>query len=105
MLSGLGFGIYEGVVYQLGVNRQQGVDTAYFLNVLRMTSLPFIHAIWAGISGYLIGFSMLHGRKRWTLRVMAILIPALLHATYNTFSANMVGFTVDCCRLFYLWPI
>ena len=85
MMSGIGFGIFEGVQYQMGLNRGQEVDTAYFLNILRLTSLPFIHAIWAGISGYFIGFSMLHGSKRWALRALAVLVPALLHATYNTF--------------------
>ena len=42
-------------------------------------------ALWAGISGYFLGFSMLHGSKRWALRALAVLVPALLHATYNTF--------------------
>jgi RsiW-degrading membrane proteinase PrsW (M82 family) len=93
MISGLGFGIWEGVQYQMGVNRNQGIDGAYFLNMLRLTSLPFIHAVWAGLSGYFIGFSMLHGNKRWALRVLAILVPAVLHATYNTFP-GMIGLLI-----------
>lgn len=93
MISGIGFGIWEGVQYQMGSNRTHGVDTAYFLNMLRLTSLPFIHAIWAGISGYFIGFSMLHGNKRWALRLLAIIVPALLHASYNTFHP-IIGFFI-----------
>lgn len=52
IISGLGFGIWEGVAYQLSINREHDVAMAYFLNVLRLTSLPFIHAIWTGISSY-----------------------------------------------------
>jgi RsiW-degrading membrane proteinase PrsW (M82 family) len=101
MLSGLGFGIFEGIEYQLGVNRGQGVDQAYFLNVLRLTSLPFFHAIWAGISGYFIGFSMLHGSKRWPLRIIAIVFPATLHAFYNSFS-SFVSFLIAACSVVLL---
>lgn len=92
IISGLGFGIWEGVAYQLNFNRSQGIDHAYFLNVLRLTSLPFIHAIWAGISGYFIGFSMLLPTLRWSLRVLAILIPAILHAFHNTFPGFFSAF-------------
>lgn len=94
IISGLGFGIWEGVAYQLGINRSQGVDHAYFLNVLRLTSLPFIHAIWAGISSYFIGFSMLIPKLRWSLRILAILIPATLHAAHNAFP-GFVSVMVD----------
>lgn len=94
IISGLGFGIWEGVAYQLGINRKQGVDMAYFLNILRLTSLPFIHAIWAGISSYFVAFSMLLPRTRWSLRVIAILIPAFLHAMHNTFP-GIISVLVD----------
>lgn len=101
MISGLGFGIYEGIIYQMGINRGQGVDQAYFLNILRLTSLPFFHAIWAGISGYFLGFSMLHGSKRWALRIIAIMFPAALHALYNTFS-GIIGLCIAACSVVLL---
>jgi RsiW-degrading membrane proteinase PrsW (M82 family) len=85
IISGLGFGIWEGVAYQWGINREHDVDMAYFLNVLRLTSLPFIHAIWAGISSYFVGFSMLLPGARWSLRIVAVLIPAVLHSVHNSF--------------------
>jgi RsiW-degrading membrane proteinase PrsW (M82 family) len=91
MMSGLGFGIYEGVVYQTTVNRAQEIDTAYFLNVARLTSLPFLHAIWTGIAGYFISFSALYPVRRYGLWVVAIVVPALLHALYNTFGWNLLG--------------
>ena len=91
MISGLGFGIYEGVAYQQKVNRLAGVDTAYFLNIARLTSLPFLHAVWTGIAGYYVAFAALYPRRRFGLWVLAITTPALFHATYNTFGWGLVG--------------
>jgi RsiW-degrading membrane proteinase PrsW (M82 family) len=94
MISGLGFGIYEGVDYQQSVNRQQGVDTAYFLNIARLTSLPFLHAVWTGIAAYFIAFSGLVPTKRYGLWVVAIGIPSLMHAIYNLCGWNIIGLSV-----------
>jgi RsiW-degrading membrane proteinase PrsW (M82 family) len=91
MISGLGFGIYEGVAYQQTINRAQGVDNAYFLNIARLTSLPFLHAIWTGIASYFIAFSALVPNKRYGLWILAIIIPAALHAIYNTFGWGVIG--------------
>jgi protease PrsW len=91
MISGLGFGIYEGVAYQQTINRAQGVDTAYFLNIARLTSLPFLHAIWTGIAAYFIAFSALVPNKRHGLWILAITLPAALHATYNLFGWSVIG--------------
>ena len=84
LCSGLGFGIHEGVLYQLGINREFGVDEAYLLNLLRLTSLPFLHAIWCGIASFFISFSALFPMNRHGLRCIAILLPAVLHALYNS---------------------
>jgi len=94
MISGLGFGIYEGVNYQQTINRQQGVDTAYFLNVARLTSLPFLHATWTGIASYFIAFASLVPKKRFGLWVIAILSPAILHGIYNICGWNILGLAV-----------
>ena len=91
MISGLGFGICEGVEYQMTLNRKQGVDEAYFLNVARLTSLPFIHAVWAGLAGYFISFAAINPRKRHGLWVLAICVPAFFHAVYNTFGWGFIG--------------
>jgi RsiW-degrading membrane proteinase PrsW (M82 family) len=87
LMSGLGFGIYEGVKYQMGFNRY-AADTfseLHSLNVMRLTSLPFIHAIWTGIAGYFIGLSAVYPSRKHGLIVVAILIPAVFHAIHNTF--------------------
>jgi RsiW-degrading membrane proteinase PrsW (M82 family) len=91
MISGLGFGICEGVAYQMTLNRKQGIDDAYFLNVARLTSLPFIHAVWAGLAGYFISLAVINARKRFGLWVLAICVPAFFHAVYNTFGWGLIG--------------
>ena len=102
LISGLGFGCVEAVVYQMGVNREATPDLSYFLNVLRLTSLPFLHAVWAGISAFFLSFSMVVPRKRVVLRVVAILIPALFHGTYNTFGGGVVSLGAATLSVFYL---
>jgi len=91
MMSGLGFGIYEGVNYQMHLNREQGVDQAYLLNIARLTSLPFLHAVWTGLAGYFISFAALYPKKRYGLWILAIGVPAMFHATYNTFGWGILG--------------
>ena len=91
MISGLGFGIFEGVSYQMTLNRKQGVDDAYFLNIARLTSLPFIHAVWTGLAGYFISFAVINPRKRYGLWILGICVPAMFHAVYNTFGWGFIG--------------
>ena len=91
IISGLGIGIYEGVSCQRTLNREQVADLAYFLNIARLTSLPFLHAIWSGIAGYFISFAALVPAKRYALWAVAILIPAALQFLYDTFGLSIVG--------------
>jgi RsiW-degrading membrane proteinase PrsW (M82 family) len=95
LISGLGFGIYEGVSYQMGLNLLvDNVGAYYLLNVIRLTTLPFLHAIWTGIAGYFIGLSMLYPDRKHGLIVAALLIPAVLHALHNTFG-GLLEFGID----------
>jgi protease PrsW len=103
MISGLGFGIYEGVQYQLGVNRQLDVDSAFFLNVLRLTSLPFLHAIWAGISAYFASFALLFPKMKKALLTLALGIPALLHTAYNLTTGSFLCLIPASLGLLLLW--
>jgi len=73
LMSGLGFGIYEGVDYQMGRNfryASSGGDY-YLLNLVRLTTLPFLHAMW--------------------LILIGVGVPALLHGLYNTFNQSIIG--------------
>lgn len=104
LMAGLGFGIYEGVTYQTSQNLRisfpqgeatpDGAAIYHILNILRLTSLPFLHAMWTGIAGYFVGFAAQYPERRGGLLLAALLVPSLLHATYNTFSGSLVGLTV-----------
>lgn len=91
LMSGIAFGVFEGVQYQVTINAQQEYATAYMLNILRLTSLPFIHAVWCGIAGYFISFASLYPKYRIALYFLAISIPAILHGVYDTFCGTLLG--------------
>jgi RsiW-degrading membrane proteinase PrsW (M82 family) len=91
LMAGLGFGIYEGVGYQMGRNffESGGVASIYYLaNLIRLTTLPFLHAIWTGIAGYFIAFAWQYPQRKTGLLIVAIGLPASLHAIYDLFSVN-----------------
>jgi RsiW-degrading membrane proteinase PrsW (M82 family) len=92
LMAGLGFGIYEGVAYQqrtnLGIAR--GLGEYYILNVVRLTALPFIHAIWTAIAGYFIGFAYQYPVRKRGLLIIAVALPSFLHGTYNLVTATSV---------------
>ncbi len=86
LMAGLGFGIYEGVAYQERANLELGgyyIGNYYILNVVRLTALPFIHAIWTAIAGYFIGFAYQFPERKRGLLIIAVALPAFLHGTYN----------------------
>lgn len=96
LMSGLGFGIYEGVRYQFKLNWgfTQTPEGYYLLNVLRLTSLPFLHSVWSGIAGHFIGLAFTypaHSRRLW---LVAIGVPAFLHGTYDTFTRTPFSLVV-----------
>lgn len=94
LISGLGFGIFEGVYYQIGLNHELELDMAYFMNLIRLTSLPFFHAIWAGISAFFIAMSFITPKMKYSLRIFGILLPALIHGLYNTLGWSIAGFGI-----------
>ena len=86
LMSGIAFGVFEGVQYQTTVNVQADYTTAFLLNIARLTSLPFLHALWGGICGYFVGFAHLYPRYRKSLYALALAIPATLHGLYDAFA-------------------
>ncbi len=93
LMAGLGFGIYEGVSYQMDRNFRFASTGAeyYLLNVIRLTALPFLHAMWTGIAGYFIGFAGMYPRRQLGLLIIGLGLPAVLHGFYNTFSGTIIG--------------
>lgn len=84
LMSGIAFGVYEGVQYQMTVNAQQAYDVSFFLNIARLTSLPFLHACWCGIAGYFLSFAHLYPKYRMGLYALAIIVPSIIHGVYDS---------------------
>lgn len=91
LISGIGFGVLEGVLYQTTTNTELAYNEAFFMNIARLTSLPFLHAIWCGIAGYFISFANLMPRYRKSLYFLSIAIPAVLHGLYDVLGWNLLG--------------
>lgn len=91
LMSGIAFGVFEGVQYQMSVNAELDYTSSFFMNIARLTSLPFLHAIWTGIAGYFIGFAKLFPLYRHSLYFLAIAIPSVLHGLYDTFCGTYLG--------------
>lgn len=102
LMSGIGFGVLEGVLYQTTLNTELDYNEAFFMNIARLTSLPFLHAIWAGIAGYFLSFAFLFPLNRKSLYILAIAIPAFLHGTYDTFGWNIFGLASTIISLLLL---
>lgn len=86
LMSGIAFGVFEGVQYQITVNAQQTYDVSFFLNIARLTSLPFLHACWCGIAGYFLSFANLYPKYRRGLYTLALCVPAVIHGVYDALS-------------------
>ena len=86
LMSGIAFGVFEGVQYQMTVNAEQTYDVSFFLNIARLTSLPFLHACWCGIAGYFLSFAYLYPKYRRGLYTLALTIPAIIHGLYDSLS-------------------
>lgn len=94
LMSGIAFGVFEGVQYQMSVNVNLDYTSSFFSNIARLTSLPFIHAIMTGIAGYFIGFAKLYPLYRRALYFLAIAIPSVLHGLYDTFCGSYLGMLI-----------
>lgn len=86
LMSGIAFGVFEGVQYQITINAQQTYDVSFFLNIARLTSLPFLHACWCGIAGYFLSFASLYPKYRRGLYFLSLSIPAVIHGLYDAVS-------------------
>ncbi len=101
LMSGIAFGVFEGVQYQMTVNVQMDYTSSFFMNIARLTSLPFIHAVWTGIAGYFIGFAKLYPLYRHSLYFLAIAIPSVLHGLYDTVCGTGAGMFIAFPMMFF----
>ena len=96
LISGIAFGVFEGVHYQMGENFKifsdaalaEGYVITFVLNIARLTCIPFLHAVWCGIASYFSSFAYLYPRYRIALYTLALLVPATLHGLYD-FTASI----------------
>ena len=95
LISGIAFGVFEGVQYQMGINAQLDYTSSFFMNIARLTSLPFLHAVWCGIAGYFLAFANLYPKYRKSLYTLAIAVPALLHGLYDTFGGGIISVLIS----------
>lgn len=104
LMAGIAFGVFEGVQYQTSINIRADYTTAFVLNIARLTSLPFLHAVWAGICGYFVGMAGLYPQYRKSLYVLALAIPATLHGLYDLFACNfyLVSLVIAFLSVFLL---
>jgi RsiW-degrading membrane proteinase PrsW (M82 family) len=113
LMSGLGFGIYEGMHYQMGANFEAvensnnveaGAASYYFDNMLRLTTLPFLHAMWTAIGAYFWSLGRLYPKRRHGLWVAALTIPSVLHGLHDTFSDSVpwLSLAVDFVSVYAL---
>lgn len=94
LMSGISFGVFEGVQYQMGTNFQLLLDNpiengyviSFLLNIARLTCLPFLHAIWCGIGAHYLGLSCVYKRYKKALIIVGISVPSALHGLYDSFS-------------------
>jgi RsiW-degrading membrane proteinase PrsW (M82 family) len=91
LMSGIAFGVFEGVQYQMTENIKLDYSTAFFMNIARLTILPFLHAIWTGIAGYFIVSANMYHKYRFVLYFMAIFVPAVIHGLYDALGWSSLG--------------
>lgn len=104
LMSGIAFGVFEGVQYQVLENVKLDYTSAFYANIARLTSLPFLHAIWCAIAGYFVAYAHLYPRYRRSLYLLALFIPAILHGLYDTFcqSSTVIAVLISLVGVFLL---
>lgn len=98
LMSGISFGVFEGVQYQTTTNyalllefdaSSEAYTQTFLMNIARLTSLPFLHAIWCGIGSYYMACAWVFPHYKVSLITLALLIPALLHGIYDFIAFNI----------------
>ena len=109
LMSGISFGIFEGVQSQTTTNYEILLSDAasstsytisFLMNIARLTALPFLHAVWCGISSYYASCAWVFPHYRNVLIALALIIPAVLHGVYDFFAFN--GMSLLCVFIVFL---
>ena len=73
----------------------------FFMNIARLTILPFFHAILCALAVYFIGFAHLYPGYRKSLYFLAIMVPTLLHGLYDTCTGSIIGTLLSIAIVFF----
>lgn len=104
LMSGLGFGVYEAMMYTEWVNPRTatalswqagslsvGLYSYFVASVVRTVSLPLLHAVWTGIVGYFVGASFVARRKTAAVLSIGLLMAVVLHGLYDALLSQGLG--------------
>jgi RsiW-degrading membrane proteinase PrsW (M82 family) len=100
-VAGLTFGVAEQAFYTkndiIGINQAQFANAA-ITDVLAFAERIFVdgfqHAVWAGIAGFFIGMALNYPRRRVQLIILAVAVPAILHALNDFFASSSIWLVI-----------
>ena len=103
-ISGLAFGVDEAVMYSLGYaadvsGGRFGFGRYLVVQILRLISLPLLHALWAGVTGYFVGLAATFPARARALIVVGVGGVAVLHGFYDVFSSGWIGVALGVLSL------
>jgi len=95
-VSGFAFGIAEStnysISYALGLSfGRLGFGDYLILQLVRLITLPLLHAVWAGVFAYFIALASVNRHVEKGLLLAGLATTALLHGLYDTFSSSLFG--------------
>lgn len=105
--SGLGFSAMENIAYvQRGIMAETLGRNLYGLGAItaltRALYTPFLHAIWAGIVAYAVGWAFSHSRIKWKWAIGALVLAAGFHGVYDATIAFHQGLAIGDVAVSFL---
>jgi protease PrsW len=95
-ISGFAFGVAEAaqysISYALGLKAGQlGFGDYLTVQMLRLITLPLLHAIWCGIFSYFVALASMNRELGKGLLLSGLVVVATLHGLYDSFSDSLIG--------------
>jgi RsiW-degrading membrane proteinase PrsW (M82 family) len=78
----------------------QALGSTVFVQIVRLISLPLLHAAWSGLVAY--SFVAAGRGGRWGRLLAGLGLAALLHGLYNTWSDELVGVQIAALSILLL---
>lgn len=98
-VSGFGFGVSEAVSYSIRYalnlsNGGMGFGDYLEAQIMRLITLPLLHAMFTGVSAYFIALGVQNRKLQKGLFIVGLGLAAILHGLYDAFSSSLAGFFV-----------